>query len=168
MLAPEEFTTGTFASAPAGSLILPRNDREVAAIVGIIDAAPAVVILSGQFQYHFSRPLELRIGLASSFLTCGSRSTKRRPSILGTASRWARWSGQTLLSASTLRPSVRSVAHGRLPDHGPSCHRRGRCRVHGVAGRDRGRGRQTCAPKDRCRGDRAMTNLIGEASSGCW
>ena len=53
MLAPEEFTTGTFASAPAGSLILPRSEREVAAIVGIVDAAPAVVILSGQFQYHF-------------------------------------------------------------------------------------------------------------------
>ena len=53
MLAPEEFTTGTFASAPAGSLILPRNKHEVAAIVGIVDAAPAVVILSGQFQYHY-------------------------------------------------------------------------------------------------------------------
>jgi hypothetical protein len=53
MLSPEDFTTGTFASAPVGSLILPRNEREVAAIVGVVDAAPAVVILSGQFQFHF-------------------------------------------------------------------------------------------------------------------
>lgn len=53
MLSPEEFTTGTFASAPAGSLILPRNEREVAAIVGLVDEAPAVVILSGQFQFQY-------------------------------------------------------------------------------------------------------------------
>lgn len=53
MLAPEEFTTGTFASALAGSLILPRNEHEVAAIVGLVDAAPAVVILSGQFQFNY-------------------------------------------------------------------------------------------------------------------
>jgi hypothetical protein len=53
MLSPEEFTTGTFASAPVGSLILPRNEHEVAAIVGLVDAAPAVVILSGQFEFHF-------------------------------------------------------------------------------------------------------------------
>lgn len=53
MLYPEEFTIGTFASAPAGSLILPRTKYEVAAIVGVIGEASTVVILSGQLQFNY-------------------------------------------------------------------------------------------------------------------
>lgn len=53
MLAPEQFTVGTFASAPAGSLILPRSKHEAAAIVGTLDDAPTVVFLSEQFQFNY-------------------------------------------------------------------------------------------------------------------
>lgn len=52
MLAPEESTVGTFASAPAGSLILPRHKHEATAIVGLLDEAPIVVFLGNQFQFH--------------------------------------------------------------------------------------------------------------------
>ncbi|MHA6692291.1 hypothetical protein [Devosia sp. A449] len=53
MLAPEEFTVGTFHSAPLRSLILPRSKHEAAAIVGILDDAPTVVFLSDQFQFSY-------------------------------------------------------------------------------------------------------------------
>lgn len=52
MLASEEFTVGTFASAPAGSLILPRNKHEATAIVGLLDEAPTAVFLGDRFQFH--------------------------------------------------------------------------------------------------------------------
>lgn len=52
MLAPEEFTVGTFASAPAGSLILPRNKYEATVIVGLLDEAPTAVFLGDRFQFH--------------------------------------------------------------------------------------------------------------------
>lgn len=53
MLAPEEFTVGTFASAPAGSLILPRNKHEATVIVGLLDVAPTAVFLGDRFQFHY-------------------------------------------------------------------------------------------------------------------
>lgn len=53
MLAPEEFTVGTFASAPAGSLILPRSKHEMIVIVGLLDEAPVAVFLSDRFQFHY-------------------------------------------------------------------------------------------------------------------
>jgi hypothetical protein len=53
MLAPEEFTVGTFASAPAGSMILPRNKHEATIIVGLLDEAPTAVFLNDQFQFHY-------------------------------------------------------------------------------------------------------------------
>lgn len=53
MLAPEEFTVGTFASASVGSLILPRNKHEATAIVGLIDDAPTAVFLGDRFQFHY-------------------------------------------------------------------------------------------------------------------
>lgn len=53
MLAPEEFTVGTFASAPAGSLILPRNKREATVIVGLLEEAPTAVFLGDRFQFHY-------------------------------------------------------------------------------------------------------------------
>jgi len=53
MLAPEEFTVGTFASAPAGSLILPRNKHEATAIVGLLDDAPTAVLLGNRFPFHY-------------------------------------------------------------------------------------------------------------------
>lgn len=53
MLAPEEFTVGTFAAAPAGSLILPRNKHEATVIVGLLDEAPTAVFLGGRFQFHY-------------------------------------------------------------------------------------------------------------------
>lgn len=53
MLAPEEFTVGTFASASAGSLILPRNKHEATVIVGLLDEAPTAVFLRDQFQFHY-------------------------------------------------------------------------------------------------------------------
>jgi len=53
MLAPEEFTVGAFASAPAGSLILPRNKHEATAIIGLLDEAPTAVFLRDQFQFHY-------------------------------------------------------------------------------------------------------------------
>lgn len=53
MLAPEEITAGTFASAPAGSLILPRNRYETTAIVGLLDGAPTAVLLGDRFQFHY-------------------------------------------------------------------------------------------------------------------
>jgi hypothetical protein len=40
MLAPEEITAGTFASSPAGGLILPRKRHETTAIVGLLDNEP--------------------------------------------------------------------------------------------------------------------------------
>lgn len=51
MLTPEEFTVGTFASAPAGSLILPRSEYEATVIVGLLGDAPTAVFLRDQFQY---------------------------------------------------------------------------------------------------------------------
>ncbi|MER8803556.1 hypothetical protein [Mesorhizobium sp. M0998] len=53
MLAPEEFTVGTFASAPAGCLILPRNKHEATAIVGLLNEAPTAVFLGDRFQFHY-------------------------------------------------------------------------------------------------------------------
>lgn len=53
MLSPEEFTVGTFASAPVGSLILPRNQHEAAVIVGLLDEKPTVVFLGDRFQFTY-------------------------------------------------------------------------------------------------------------------
>ncbi|PBB52313.1 MULTISPECIES: hypothetical protein [Mesorhizobium] len=53
MLAPEEFTAGTFASAPAGSLILPRNKHEASVIVGLLDGAPTALFLGDRFQFQY-------------------------------------------------------------------------------------------------------------------
>lgn len=53
MLTPEEFTVGTFASAPVGSLILPRSKHEATAIVGLLDEAPTAILLSDRFQFHY-------------------------------------------------------------------------------------------------------------------
>lgn len=53
MLTPEEFTVGTFASAPVGSLILPRNKHEATAVVGLLDEAPTAVLLGDRFQFHY-------------------------------------------------------------------------------------------------------------------
>lgn len=53
MLVPEEFTVGTFSSAPAGSLILPRNKHEATAIVGLLDEARTAVFLGDRFQFHY-------------------------------------------------------------------------------------------------------------------
>jgi len=52
MLSPDEFTVGTFASAPAGSLILPRSKHEATVIVGLLDEAPTAVFL-GDDQFRF-------------------------------------------------------------------------------------------------------------------
>lgn len=52
MLAPEEFTVGTFTSAPVGCLILPRNRHEATAIVGLLDETPTAVFLGDRHQFH--------------------------------------------------------------------------------------------------------------------
>lgn len=51
MLAPEEFTAGSVASAPVGSLILPRTKHEETIIVGLAGEIPTAVFLSGQFKF---------------------------------------------------------------------------------------------------------------------
>jgi hypothetical protein len=53
MLAPEEITAGTFASSPAGGLILPRKRHETTAIVGLLDNEPTAVLLGDRFQFHY-------------------------------------------------------------------------------------------------------------------
>lgn len=65
MLLPEEFTVGTVASAPAGSLILPRSKYEEVFIIGVIDETHTAIVLSGQFKFNYfpAKGAENRSGL---------------------------------------------------------------------------------------------------------
>lgn len=53
MLEPNEFTVGTVGSASPLSLVLPRNKYEAALIIGEFEAAPAAVLLTGDYRFHF-------------------------------------------------------------------------------------------------------------------
>jgi hypothetical protein len=52
MLSVDDFSVGNFSDATPGSLILPRNDREVAALIGSIRDEPHAVLLSGEYLWH--------------------------------------------------------------------------------------------------------------------
>lgn len=52
MLAPEEFTVGSFSSAPVGSLILPRTEYEAIVLVGVLQDAETAVFLSESHQFE--------------------------------------------------------------------------------------------------------------------
>ena len=52
MLAPEEFTVGSFASAAVGSLILPRTKYEAIVLVGVLQDVATAVFLSEEHQFH--------------------------------------------------------------------------------------------------------------------
>ncbi len=51
MLAPEEFTVGSFEAAPVGSLILPRTKYEAIVLIGILQDAATAVFLSEAHQF---------------------------------------------------------------------------------------------------------------------
>lgn len=52
MLSVDEFSVGYFSDALPGSLVLPRNDREEAALIGRFRDEPCAVLLSGQFVWQ--------------------------------------------------------------------------------------------------------------------
>lgn len=52
MLASDEFAVGPFASAAPLSLVLPRTQYEVVALIGTIKGTPAAVLLTGQHAFH--------------------------------------------------------------------------------------------------------------------
>ena len=54
MLSANEFTVGTVADAPTGSLVIPRSKDEASMLVGSLDGAPVAVFLGERFQFqHF-------------------------------------------------------------------------------------------------------------------
>jgi hypothetical protein len=53
MLAPHEFTVGSYSDAEPLSLILPRTEYEFPALVGSVNEQPAAILLAGRFAFHF-------------------------------------------------------------------------------------------------------------------
>jgi hypothetical protein len=65
MLSPEEFIAGKFESALFGSLILPFDDSEFAALIGVLKDEPTAIFLNTQFKFYFDAIVDLtnRVGL---------------------------------------------------------------------------------------------------------
>lgn len=92
MLAPEEFTVGTFSSAPAGSLILPRQKHEATAIVGLLNEVPIVVFLGNRFRFHSFPTASSHNWSGLIIPTCVLRSMNRLRWIRLMATRlWGPW-----------------------------------------------------------------------------